>query len=204
MNKYIPCIILILCSLPLYAQEDKEMNHVPGQSILSFSPTVLLNTPNGIQLAGGIKYQIFLGKRVSIDADILISKDYFHFGPGIIGLPIALLGFTSDDEDSPLRSFLYSVAAVALSFEHLSYHIPVKSDLDISPYISLLRFKYSDLHHGTADAGFIDQQFSFATGIQVNKYYKRFVFSPYSEYNVGYEDFISRFNIGVYFGIYFF
>jgi hypothetical protein len=157
-----------------------------------------------VQFAGGIKYQLFLSKRFSIDADIVFSKDYYHLGPGIIGLPIGLLALNSRNEEyTSLSDFLFSVAAIVLSFEHISYHIPLNPDLDISPYISLLRYKSSYEHNNFSDPDFIGEQFSFATGVQINKYYGKFVFSPYGEYNVGYKDLDSRFNIGFYFGIYF-
>jgi hypothetical protein len=118
-------------------------------------------------------------------------------------VPIGLWGINSDNEDTPIRSFIFSVAAIALSFEHLSYHIPVNTDLDISPYVSLLRYKSSYKHNNLSDPDFVGEQFSFASGVQINKYYGWFVFSPYGEYNVGYKDHDSRFNIGIYLGIYF-
>jgi hypothetical protein len=179
---------------------NKIINHSKGESMLMASPTVLINTPNGVQFAGGLKYQVFLGNRVSLDADFVFGKDYFHLGPGLIGLPIGLL-ITEDDTE--WWSFLLGLAVMALSFEHISYHIPVTTDLDISPYVSVFRFKSSYEFNNYSDATFIGQQFSFATGVQVYKYLGKFVFSPYCEYNVGYQDGGSRFNVGVYLGIYF-
>jgi hypothetical protein len=179
---------------------SKIINHSKGQSMLMASPTVLINTPNGVQFAGGIKYQLFLGNRVSLDADFVFGKDYFHLGPGLIGLPIGLLALEAEDE---WWLFLFGLAAIALSFEHISYHIPVTTDLDISPYVSAFRYKYSYEYNNYSDTTFIGQQLSFASGVQINKYFGKFVFSPYCEYNVGYKDLGSRFNVGVYLGIYF-
>jgi hypothetical protein len=181
-------------------QANKIINHSKGQSMLLVSPTVLINTPNGVQVAGGIKYQLFFGNRVSLDADFVFGKDYFHVGPGLIGLPIGILAI---EDGSEWWSFLFGLAAMALSFEHISYHIPVTTDLDISPYVSVLRFKNSYEFNHYSDTTFIGQQFSFATGVQIYKYFGKFVFSPYCEYNVGYQDGGSRFNVGVYLGIYF-
>jgi hypothetical protein len=186
-------------------QISKIKNHGKGQSMLLFSPTVLLNTPNGVQIAGGIKYQLFLSERFSMDADFVISKDYWHLGPGLIGLPLGLLFISQSsaiDSDSWF-TFLFGVAAVVLSFEHMSYHIPVNSNSDISPYVSLLRYKSSYEHYTRSDTTFVGEQLSFAAGVQINKYFGRFVFSPYGEYNLGYKDLVSRFNVGVYLGIYF-
>lgn len=179
---------------------NKIINHSRGQSMLTASPTVLINTPNGVQFAGGIKYQVFLGNRISLDADFVFGKDYFHLGPGLIGLPIGMLVI---EEEAEWWSFLLGLAAMAASFEHISYHIPVTADLDISPYVSVLRFKNSYEFNNYSDTTFISQQFSFATGVQVYKYFGKFVFSPYCEYNVGYRDGGSRFNVGVYLGVYF-
>ena len=74
VEKVVPAIVTVTNN----AQDTIIANHNSGQSVLSFSPTVLLNTPNGVQLAGGIKYQLFVGERLSMDADIVFSKDYFH------------------------------------------------------------------------------------------------------------------------------
>ena len=151
--------------------------------------------------AVGIKYQLFLGNRVSLDADFVFGKDYFHLGTGLIGLPIGLLALEAEDDE--WWFFLFGLAAMALSFEHISYHVPVTADLDISPYVSVFRYKYSYEYNNYSDTTFIGQQFSFATGVQINKYFGKYVFSPYCEYNVGYKDLGSRFNVGVYLGIYF-
>jgi hypothetical protein len=201
--KHIAIVLLLVAgSLEINAQDTtKIIKDSKGYSILSFSPTVLLNTPNGVQFAGGIKYQVFIGKRISMDADFVIGKDYWHLGPGLIGLPLGLIGLLAFDEsDNELA--LFSLIAIAISFEHMSYHIPVNANLDISPYVSLLRYKSSWEYNNRSDTTFVGQQLSFATGLQINKYFGKFVFSPYGEYNVGYKDFKSRLNVGVYLGIY--
>jgi hypothetical protein len=209
MNQLIKiCVITIALSqvtLSLSSQENRIVNHRAGQSILSASPTILFNTPNGIQMAGGIKFQLFLGKRLSIDADLVFSRDYVHFGPGVIGVPMGLFALASDEvsEFEDFSSFLLTIAVMVLSFEHISYHIPVTTDLDIAPFVSLLRYKCSYLHDNPGNPDIVGDQLSFATGIQVNKYYGRFVLSPYGEFNLGYRDLAPRFNAGVYLGYYF-
>jgi len=186
-------------------QANLIRNHGKGQSMLLASPTVLLNTPKGVQVAGGIKYQLFISERFSMDADFVIGKDYWHLGPGLLGLPLGLLFLSESSEinSDTWLTFLFGVAAVALSFEHISYHIPVNSNLDISPYVSLMRYKSSHANYNRSDTTFVGEQLSFATGMQINKYNGRYVFSPYVEYNLGYKDLASRFNVGVYFGLYF-
>ena len=92
---------------------------------------------------------------------------------------------------------------MVLSAEHIAYHIPVKSILDISPYTSLLRYKSSYRYCDYTNPKYAGEQFSFALGVEINRYFNKFQFSPYVEYNVGYADHISGFNAGVYCGYYF-
>ena len=207
------CLSSVTYSQFEYNKPDTTVSrHKTRELTFAASPTLLMNTRNGAQLVGGVKLGVFLGKRFSIDADLVIGRNYVHAGPGLIGLPLYLIASASDfqndeffswNDESSLTDFLISVAVVALSFEHISYHIPLKEDVEISSYISLLRYKYSYAHSNYSDVNFISEQFSFASGLQINKYFGRFVLSPYAEYNIGYKDHISGFNIGVYCGIYF-
>jgi hypothetical protein len=48
----------------------------------------------------------------------------------------------------------------------------------------------------------MDDQLSSAQGIAVNKYFGGFFLSPYTESDIGNEDHIPGFDIGVYCGIY--
>jgi hypothetical protein len=195
-----------------YKPDTTRNNHRAGELIVSASPNILLNTPKGVQFAGGLKFQVFLGKRISIDADVVFGRDYIHAGPGIFGLPLCLIAsdsffrnqeFSFGDGEGSLTDFFFSVAIIAMSFEHISYHIPLKYYVDISPYLSLLRYKYAYVYSNPSDTEARGEQFSFASGVQLNKYFGRFVLSPYAEYNIGYKDHISGCNIGVYCGIYF-
>lgn len=158
------CSCLVTYSQFEYYKPDTTRNrHRPGELIVSASPNILLKTPNGVQMAGGIKIQVFLGKRFSLDADLVFGRDYVHSGPGLIGLPLCLIASGSifkneevsfwNDEGS-LTDFLFSVAVIALSFEHISYHIPMKNNLDISPYLSLLRYKYAYEYGNYSDPNF--------------------------------------------------
>jgi hypothetical protein len=206
MKNTIAILLLLSGCLVTSAQQTNPGNHFAGQSILSVSPTLLLDGPNGMQFAGGAKFQLFISKRFSIDGDLMISKDYFHVSPAVIGVPIVLLSFTdavSVEGRDGITIFLIGLAAVILSVEHLSYHIPATTSLDISPFISLLRYKYAYRPGIETDPFSITDQLSFATGIQLNKYLGNFVLSPYAEYNIGYKDRISGFNAGIYFGYFF-
>lgn len=207
-------LTILYLSTSMYCQEPatpKQTNMLPvhrfGDFSISGSANLLLKTPNGVQFAGGIKLRTFLSKKISFDSDLVFSRDYIHGGPGLIGIPIWLLfwhsGDNSDDEGMPIQNILLNAALILLSAEHVSYHIPVKNVLDISPYISLLRYKSSYKYGDYSNPDVAGEQFSFALGVELNKYLNRFVLSPYAELNVGYTDHIPGYNIGVYCGYYF-
>jgi hypothetical protein len=209
--KRLPVFILfLLTSFLTYSQygyhksDPSADHHKGGEIILSFSPTVLLKTPNGSQIAGGIKIQVFISKRFSFDADLVFSRNYLHLSPGLVGVPLGIIGLTFGSNDElTLGNFLLSIAAIGLAGEHVSYHIPMSNTFDISPYVSLLRYKYAYKSGNYSDPGFIDEQLCFASGAQINKYFGRFVLAPYAEYSIGYKDKIPGCNFGVYFGILF-
>jgi hypothetical protein len=160
-----------------------------------------------VQIAGGIKIQAFISKRFSLDADLVFGRDYIHGGPGLIGIPLGIMAFgaglNSESISDTFTGLVVGVIAVAAAFEHISYHVPLKNNLDIAPYVSILRYKYAYEYGNYSDPDFINEQWSFASGVQMNEYFGRFVLSPYAEYNIGYKDHISGFNLGIYFGMYF-
>lgn len=215
MKRNLLVSVFLLISSSLFCQEimtdsSQQINypaHILGDFSIAASPNILFNTPNGTQFAGGLKLRMFLGTRISFDADIVFGRDYIHTGPGIVGIPLWLLflsprGISSSDE-STFSGVLLAIITMVLSAEHVAYHIPLKSKLDISPYISLLRYKSSYKYGDYSNPKYAGEQFSFASGLEINRYFKRFQLSPYVEYNVGYADHISGFNTGVYFGYYF-
>jgi hypothetical protein len=198
-------ILIFFFSINLFVYPQNESNekdisaieHPGNRFIFSVSPDVLLNTPNGNQFAAGIKAQIFINEKFSFDADMVFSRDYFHFSASAIGISLFLIG-TSISSGSwfPLATML-----LALSAEHISYHFRFNENLDIAPYLSFLRYKFSYRHDDPSNPEFAGKQYGFAAGLQINKYIGRFVLSPYGEYNLGYKDHISGFNTGIYFGI---
>jgi hypothetical protein len=189
-----------------YDPEATKNQHSAGDFIISASPNLLFNTPNGTQFAGGLKIKAFISKRISVESDLVFGRDYFHAGLGIIGIPIGLLTLNGKGESDGFQSFeefLFYAGAIILSFEHMAYNIPLKNNVDISPYISVLRFKSSYEYNNEANPAFAGEQMSFAAGIEVEKYFGRFVLSPYAEFNIGYTDHLAGYNIGVYLGILF-
>jgi hypothetical protein len=210
--KTLTVFLFILLTPCIYSQSEYPGNavlpkHMPGDIILSASPNILIHTPMGVQFAGGAKIQFFLGKHFSLDADLVLGKNYFHMSPGLIGVPVGLLGMTVGfDNTSELTSFLVSLVGLALSFEHFSGHFPVRENLEISPYVSLLRMKSynagrEDVDYFDPELKMINDQLFFATGIQVNRYFGNFALSPYAEYSIGYRDHRHVIGFGVYCGI---
>jgi hypothetical protein len=210
-----PIIILVLVAISQVAicqatieyaeQGSGGISHSLGDLSFAVSPNILFNTPNGIQLAGGLKIRIFMGKRFSFDSDLMFGRDYIHAGPGIIGIPvwILFLGSGSDDEESTFSEFLLKLAVMALSVEHTAYHIPVTRSTDLSPYISALRYKSAYEYGIYNETNRTNEQFSFAAGLELNKYYKRFLLAPYVEFNIGYADHVPGVNAGIYCGMFF-
>jgi hypothetical protein len=215
MKKIFFASVVLIYSLSLSAQYQNEFIIKPARQsdhnfsdfVISVSPDLLFNTPNGVQFAGGLKLKMFLGKRFSFDSDLVLSRNYAHFGPGLVGIPIWLLVFNpgkySDEESRTLQEILWIGLFMALSIEHTSYNIPVRENLDISPYVSFLRIRESSKNGDYNDPGVTNEQACFATGLEVNRYFNRFLVAPYSEYSLGYKDMKSGFNTGIYFGYYF-
>jgi hypothetical protein len=215
MKKRILFFILIFlfysrCSFSQFEYNKPEttlISHKKGERSISVSPNILINTLNGRQLAGGLKARFFVSERFSIDADFVIGRNYLHTGPGILTVPIFLIlpyTFSSDflfDSSYPCREALGLLALYILSLEHFAYHIPLKNFADISPYVSLLRLRTTGNNENNTTNSREFSPLAFASGIEFNKYFGRFVLSPYIEYNIGYGDHISGINAGVYCGI---
>src|SRR5664280_1081879 len=209
MKKSILFLALLMAGSISFSQTENEINyqrfslpnHAFGDICISVAPSLLYNTPNVLQLAGGFKLRMFLGKRVSFDTDMVFGRDYIHAGPGIIGIPAWILvvySFGNESDDSPISELLFIAATMVLSAEHTSLHFPVRNSFDISPYLSLLRYKSSYEYGHYSNTGRTNEQLSYAIGLEVNKYFNRFVFSPYVEYNVGYVDHTAGINAGLY------
>jgi hypothetical protein len=209
-------IILILASITPFAvcqtkveTETKATigtSHSLGDMSFAISPNILMNTPNGMQFAGGFKMKLFLGGRFSFDTDLMFGRDYIHGGPGIIGIPMWMLFLGSgstNDEESTFSDFIFKVLAMGLAAEHTAYNIPLKSGLDLSPYVSLLRYKSAYEYGVYTETNRTNEQFSFATGLELNKYFKRLLLAPYVEWNIGYADHVSGINAGLYCGMFF-
>jgi hypothetical protein len=213
MKKLFFLTAILLFSFTLNAQEQnlQEISmvnnniHSPGDVSFSFSGNRIMNEPFGSEFCGGIKMRFFIGKKISFDSDLVFGKDYTHFGPGVIGIPLMLLSntFESDDNENSGTLFLIKLALILLSTEHIAYHFPVKNNTDISPFISALRLKQFKIDDANISPEDNYAHASFAAGLELNQYFKRFVLSPYAEYNISYDGYLRGFNFGVSFGYYF-
>lgn len=214
MTKLLFTISIIVLPTGLFCQSQidpkawslSNSDHKFRDASISIAPNILFNTPNGTQVAGGLKLRMFLNKRISFDADLVLSRGYAHFGLGLLGLPAWYFVFKPNKNTSNSQSvstILAMAAIMLLSAEHTAYNIPVTNKMEISPYVSVLRFKslYNNSSKNSDDSN--EFQVSFAAGLEVNKYFKKFILSPYVEYNIGYYDHIPGFYTGIYCGFYF-
>jgi hypothetical protein len=210
MRKLIITSFIFLFAMVLSSQSQNDLSITPNHTShssrdvsISVSPNVLLNNPNGTQFAGGMKLRMFVGKRFSFDSELMLGNGYGHFSPGLIGLPLWYFGsnlsFSSDEEDS-FAKFLIMGAMMILSAEHFAYHIPVENNTDISPYLSFLRFKQVSVTIDAEHPDGLESSTCFAIGLEINRYFKRFVLSPYIDYNIAYSGQNHGLNIGLYLG----
>jgi hypothetical protein len=177
------------------------LSHTSGETKFSLSPNILTSPDYGLKVAGGLCFQVFISKRISIDTELVIGKNYVHAGPAVIAIPFWLLVFSGADMESfndlGLEEYLFMAAAAVLSFEHISYHIPLNRDMEISPYVSLLRFRSANQNFDKN----IEDHLSFAFGAHIDKYFGRFFLSPYAEVNLGYTNFNPGVNTGIGIGL---
>lgn len=207
------CALFCLFVIDCYSQAGPEEFNRPysaelGDFRIGLSPVLLGNTPNDLQFGGSIYLRAYVGKYLSFDTDLCISSNYIHAGPGIFGIPLAIIFMNSflypNEEDEGMElsedgivSFLIRISIALLSVEHVSGHIPVYKDLEISPYVSLLRYRSQYSNSGEMPENRSPEQFCFATGLSIDKIFGRFVLSPYIEYNIGYRDKISGYIAGI-------
>ena len=215
MKKLLLTFSILLFSVVLVAQTQDEPEQLnSGQTVhskkdvsISASPDILFNTPKGNIIAGGIKIRAFVGKRFSFDSDIMFGQHFMQLSPGIIGIPAILLGyelgFGSDEGDNTFSEFIIMGMLMVLSVEHFAYHIPVKGYIDISPYVSLLRFRQFTNVANSENADGVEGSACFAVGLEVNKYFRKLILSPYADYSIGYSAPIHGFTCGINFGYYF-
>jgi hypothetical protein len=212
MKQYVLTCVFVLITVTVTGQDSLRTDtlptgktfHVYKDAGIAFAPTYRYATSEGSSMAGTLKMRMFLGKRFSFDSEISVGKDYLTFGPGLLGIPCWLLLFPSLNEDMSFDELIGVAILAALTAEHTAYHIPLKKYTDLSPYISLLKFKtyygsYKDAHPDTWN-----NQVCFALGIELNKYFNKVVLSPYVEYNQGYGDPHGFMYAGVYLGFYIF
>jgi hypothetical protein len=215
MEKLLLILSILLLSDVLGAQVQDEPEllnsdqtiHSKTDFSIAVSSGFLVNSPNGNIIAGGLKLRVFVSKRFSFDTDCLFGRNFIQLGPGIVGIPAVLLGgvFVSGDSDEgqSLSELLIIGALIVLSVEHFAYHIPVKGFTDISPYVSLLRFRQFGNVSNSEQADEVEGSACFAFGLEINKYFGKFILSPYTDYSIAYSGITRGFTCGINFGYYF-
>ncbi len=183
-------ILLVICLIfpkgsALLGQEDfyavpPPVRHQGWDWTLSLSPNYVYHPDAHPRIAGGINSMLFMGRYVSLNANVAGGPGYFQMGTGIIGIPIILLGGTDGFmEDMDLETFVVWLALMALVFENINFHIPLTGQLEISPYFSLLRLKYIKEGYGGAGSTW---NMNLVGGIRLNIFLSdRFFLAPYSE-----------------------
>jgi hypothetical protein len=79
----------------------------------------------------------------------------------------------------------------------------VSNNMEFSPFVSMLRFKQLNINEIPNSGKKNTAHASFVAGMEFNRYYKRFMVSPYLEYNIAYDGYFRGFNLGINIGYYF-
>lgn len=202
-------ILLVLPPDPVMAQDEsmgllQPLPHEGGHWTLSLSSNYVSHPEADPRLAFGMDASIFMGKHVSLNANMAFGRGYFQGGIAIIGLPFLLLGGIEDGMgDGSLEDFLLGLALIALTFENMKFHIPLSPNLEISPYFSLLRIKYIEGGYGGSET---DTQANLVLGGSLNFYTgERFFLALYTEATRNWSGGgILGWNSGLHIGVYFY
>lgn len=169
----------------IFAQEDfieppTPVMHEARDWTISISPNYVSHPQAYPRVVAGLNSMIFLGKHVSLNANLAAGQGYVQFGSGLVGVPlILLLGIALADEVSDPELLLVWVAAIGTAFENMNFHIPVTSHFEISPFFSLLRIKYIQEGYGGANN---DWNANLVGGVRLNIFVSdRFFIAPYAE-----------------------
>jgi len=95
--------------------------------------------------AVGIKGEYMLTNTIGVEFGLTGSRDNIHVGAGTLLGPLffALTSSSNDNSVSQGVGGLVLIAITAASMlEHTNYHIRINDNIHISPYLSLLRFRY--------------------------------------------------------------
>jgi hypothetical protein len=224
MKKTLSAFSLFILSLALWGQTQNESGTIPSDKFrhtfsdasIALSPNILFNTPKGNIPAGGLRIKMYVSKRFSFDSDLMIGHQYAYFGPGVIGIPlwysVASLFFGNDesydfgpDEANGDNISMYLIGALIMlaSAEHFAYHLPLRNYTEISPYVSFLRFKQFHTKENTDNQDDTESPVCFAAGLELNRYFKRFILTPYIDYDLSYKGHFHSLNCGIYLGYYF-
>ena len=134
MTKYVWILILFLSTKGMSQLKSGDRligGTVDYMNVQGFSPRIVY----------GISGEYMIGKHLGIETSIAGGKDYFHFGPSIILIPLALL-VSGTNDDTSSEQLVVILMGVASLFEHTNYHIPLSSHIELIPFASLLRLRY--------------------------------------------------------------
>jgi len=203
LTTFLLFFILILLQLKsqdlVYEGKDIPFTYSPRDFILELSPNYVYREDVFPSITGSINMQYFVARNVSINGNLSVGQDYIHFGPGLLGIPLMSLGGFRNWLE--IDEFLMLLIIMVGSFENTSFHFPVGSNLDISPYFSLLRFQYL---YEPPTSRYNDFSLSFALGSRLNIFFSdHWMISPYLEYTRTYLSGLDGLQGGIYIGYYF-
>lgn len=188
-------LLPVLCAFIAYSQNSspEELTATPprhqaGDFYIGATPVYYNNSVvNSSGMAIGIKSKIYLGNRVSFDGDLVLSEDYWHMAIGFLPICLNFLFQLTDDE--------VSILLLLFSFGQLAIHFPIANQAEISPYVGLGRYSniadWEDMPKST-------EINSFVIGVELNRYCKQFVVSPFVEYSHFYRKPMQSIQFGVY------
>jgi len=199
--------LLILHSFEVIPQDlvytgKGKFDHSHRDIILEVSPNYIYREDAFPRIAAGFNMQYFLTRYISINGYLTAGEDYAHFNIGLLGVPLLSLGGLKNYDLFAESDAGFIILLLILgSFDNLSFHIPVTSTTEISPYISFFKIQYlyqSNYPHIN------DFNITFCLGTRLNMYLNdKFVIAPYFEFNRLYGKGVNGFHGGIHLGYYF-
>lgn len=198
-------LIILLPARRSTAQDSVSVNSIqtinqPSDIIVELSPVLISVNRDNPSFGGGLNLQYYISKRVNLNGYLVISGKYGHFNLGIISVPL-LIAFESPEGigSENLEEFLLQLLLLVTVFENPSFHIPLNASTDFSVYAGVLRFIFDERN---IPAGSTDNNSFLACyfGLRLNRYFGRFVLTPYGEVSFRYRDFSPSVNAGLHLG----
>ena len=131
----LPIALLLLYPLSCVGQlSKKDWSLAITYDHIDFESFPIYNTV-------GLKGEYMLGKRIGAEFGVTAGKDNLHFGIGTVLAPFFLL-LKETEEEKSLGELALMLAGIVSMLEHTNYHVSITPDIEIIPFLSLMRFRY--------------------------------------------------------------